>query len=356
VATLGFVGQISESMMAPFPTQRVSYGVVGRRRARWCRAPRGFDANSRQVINAIKEARASDLFPVSGTERYASQILKTNTLQFDSGASLILTRTDVPFVAICARRILLRAPDVRGTISRDVAMTGEGGESGQAGLEGIPGAPGQPFSANPDGGAGADGADGGPAADGRPATLPTVYFFGEQIRNQSGAPVQFQDLALVFPGIDGGEGGAGGDGGSGGPGGQGGHGWSSPPQCVSEQRAGHGGNGGRGGRGGAGGNGADGGDGATLIYVGPRTALEQFAWIKVVNGAGRGGAGGRGGRGGQGGVGGRGWRQTHPGCPSGRNGVDGIEGRPGRDGRAGAPGNKGTVTLITRASLDDLFS
>jgi hypothetical protein len=44
------------------------------------------------VLSAVKAAPTLDLFPVTGTEPFSGQVLKTHQLQFDSGATLQLTR------------------------------------------------------------------------------------------------------------------------------------------------------------------------------------------------------------------------------------------------------------------------
>ena len=44
------------------------------------------------VLAAVKAAPTLDLFPVTDTELFSGQVLKTRVLQFDSGAVLHVTR------------------------------------------------------------------------------------------------------------------------------------------------------------------------------------------------------------------------------------------------------------------------
>ena len=79
------------------------------------------------VLAAVKAAPTLDLFPVTDTELFSGQVLKTRVLQFDSGAVLRLTRLDAPFLIISARQILLRGEVPHGTITRDMSAISKGG-------------------------------------------------------------------------------------------------------------------------------------------------------------------------------------------------------------------------------------
>jgi hypothetical protein len=294
------------------------------------------------VVAAIKAQASLDLFPVTGTETFSAQCLKTKILQFDSGATLRLSRLDLPFLVISARLVLLRAPLVRATITRDLGVSAISGASGVGGTSGINGAAG----AN-----GIDGANGAAGSAGHTRQLPPIYLLVEDILVQPDGPVNWFDLSIVVSGVDGASGGTGGSGGNGGAGGPGvaavgGGGIAIPP-----------GNGGRGGTGGAGGSGGQGGDGGALIYVGPQVALDKMSWIKVMNTGGQGGPGGKGGHGGSGGLGGPAPVMPPnllqaPAVP----GLVGISGNPGLDGPAGPAGIKGTVTVVIQSSLDNFYS
>ena len=298
-----------------------------------------------KVLAAVKSAAVHDLFPVTGTESYAQPILKTRILQFDSGATLRLSRMDAPFLAICTRQILLRAPDMRSIITRDLEANAPAGAPGLAGKNGANG--------NQDGTHGQDGTSGSAGAPGQTVSLPALYLFAEEISGQVGSPVAGFDLELIFPGIGGGAGGAGGAGGDGGHGGPGRPGVDGALNCA--QPAGDGGTGGNGGNGGPGGPGGAGTDGAALVYIGPEAVLKQLAWAKVLNVGGQGGPGGEGGGGGKAGPGGNPGLATKF-CPAGGAGLSGHAGVLGTVGAVGSPGNKGTVSLILRPSLDDLFA
>jgi hypothetical protein len=297
------------------------------------------------VLAAVKAAPTLDLFPVTDTELFSGQVLKTRVLQFDSGAVLRLTRLDAPFLIISARQILLRGEVPHGTITRDMSVVSKGGTAGASGANGKNGAlpaP-RPGTGGPpqQGMAGGDGAAGSAGGPGQAGQLPPVYLFVEQILGHPHAPVEWLDLWLLMPGIDGGAGGPGGNGGFGGAGGPGGPG-------------GNGGRGGVGGPGGPGGVGGNGSDGGQLIYVGPEAALEQMSWIKVVNTGGAGGQGGVHGSGGIGGLGGPPGPSTPTTMPGvglrGNMGIDGV------DGQNGQPGRKGSVSLVLRDSLDDFYA
>jgi hypothetical protein len=291
-----------------------------------------------EVINALKASIASDLYPVTGTESYGLSVLKTRVLQFDSGAVLSLTKLDAPFLIICARQILLRGPAPRATITRDTNVVSKDGAAGANGAPKMD----APLPAQPAPGPGLDGAPGAAGAPGTPGQslqVPSLYLFVEQIVGHPHAPVEWLDLWLLMSGIDGGGGGAGGNGGNGGRGGRGGSG-------------GAGGNGGVGGEGGAGGAGGNGSDGGRLVYVGPEAGLEQMSWIKVVNTGGLGERGGVHGSGGPGGPGGPSGPTAGPNM-AGRNGNSGAD---GIDGPNGQPGRKGSVSLVSRASLDDFYA
>ena len=303
------------------------------------------------VLAAVKAAPTLDLFPVTGTELFSGQVLKTRVLQFDSGAVLRLTRLDAPFLIICARQIFLRGQAPHGTITREMSVVPRGGTPGAVGANGKNGVPAQqPKAGGPpqQGMAGGNGAAGSAGGPGQAGQLPPLYLFAEQMLGHPHAPVEWLDLWLLMPGIDGGAGGPGGNGGNGGDGGPGGPG-------------GQGGNGGVGGPGGAGGAGGNGSDGGQLIYAGPKAALEQMSWIKVVNTGGLGGQGGPHGRGGIGGFGG----PPGPGGVSGPPGPGGVPGMPGIrgnmgidgvDGPSGQPGRKASVSLVLRDSLDDFYA
>jgi hypothetical protein len=304
-----------------------------------------------EVLSAVKAAPTWDLFSVTGTEVFSSQVLKAHKLQLDSGATLVLTRLDSPFLAVCTRQILLRAPSIRSTIMRNpnfAALDGTSGAPGSAGASGAQAA--GPEQSGFHGANGTAGASGGP---GGIAALPPLYLFAEEVLIQPGSPTTWFDLVLDFSGVRGGAGGAGGSGGNGGNGGKGAPGKSTGFVCGSEP--GNGGNGGKGGAGGGGGAGGNGSDGGKLIYAGPQNALDQLEWVKVINHGGAGGLGGKGGPGGKGGLGGaRGENTTF--CYGGYAGFAGANGANGLDGPPGAPGMKGTVSLAVQPNLADLFS
>jgi hypothetical protein len=112
-----------------------------------------------EVVKAVRAQASFDLFPVTQNENYSGQILKAKILQFDASATLTLTRLDQPFLAICTRQILLRAPDVRAAITRDMAaspppnvlgISGAPGANGSNGANGVDGTPGLPGGAGND--------------------------------------------------------------------------------------------------------------------------------------------------------------------------------------------------------------
>ena len=146
-----------------------------------------------KVLAAVKSAAVHDLFPVTGTESYAQPILKTRILQFDFGATLRLSRMDAPFLAICTRQILLRAPDMRSIITRDLRPMLR---------RGLPAWPGRTAPTGiQDGMHGQDGTPGSAGAPGQTASLPALYLFAEEISGQAGSPVAGFDLELLFPGM-----------------------------------------------------------------------------------------------------------------------------------------------------------
>jgi hypothetical protein len=306
-----------------------------------------------EVHSAVKAAPTWDLFPVTGTELFSGQVLKAHKLQFDSGATLQLTRLDLPFLAICTNQILLRAPAVRSNILRNPNFAAADGVAGSSGSAGSSGFAGVPWGAATAGGIGQDGTAGTNGGPGGTATLPPLYLFAEEVLIHPGSPMTWFDLALDFSGVRGGAGGAGGPGGSGGNGGKGAPGKSTGFACSSEP--GNGGNGGNGGGGGGGAAGGHGSDGGTLFYVGPQTGLDQLAWVKVMNRGGAGGPGGKGGHGGTGGLGGSSGTKTTF-CYGGHSGYGGVDGVNGPDGLSGTAGMKGAVRLIVQPSLAELFS
>ena len=290
------------------------------------------------VLAVIKSQTSLGLFPICGTETYAGQCLKTKILQFDSDSTLRLTRMDLPFLVICARQILLRAPLVRATVTRDFSVSATPGSFGTSGAP-IP-------NATKTGANGSDGIHGTAGGAGGTLQLPKLYLLVEDILIHPGAPIDWFDLSILMPGADGGPGG---------PGGFGGRGADGGPGAIAAGKAVPPGNGGRGGTGGPGGTGGQGGDGASLTYIGPQSALDKMSWIKVVNTGGQGGPGGKGGSGGGAGQGGPVPAST-PGSPVITPGLSGIYGNSGVDGAAGSPGSKGTVSLILQPSLDSFFS
>jgi len=297
------------------------------------------------VLSAVKTTPTWDLFPVTGTEVFSGQVLKAHKLQFDSGATLVLMRLDLPFLAICTNQILLRAPAVKSTIMRDPNLVAP---------DGIAGSPGNPGSCPPQpGGHGSNGSAGTKGGPGGTVAIPTLYLFVEEVLIHPGSQLTWFDLAIDFAGVRGGVGGAGGDGGSGGRGANGPPGLDVGFTCAKPP--GNGGNGGNGANGGAGGAGGNGSDGGTLIYVGPQSALDQLAWVKVTN---HGEPGGLGGKGGQGGVGGKGGfrGENTVFCYGGYPGYPGVKGADGADGLPGADGGKGTVNLVAKPSIAELFS
>src|SRR5258708_22696037 len=162
------------------------------------------------VVAAIKAQTSFGLFPVTGTESFSGQCLKTKILQFDSDATLRLTRMDLAFLVICARQILLRAPAVRAVITRDFGVSAI---SVAAGATGTSGANGAARGAN-----GTDGAHGSAGSAGQTIQLPQIYLLVEDILVHPYGPVEWFDLSIVVPGVDGAPGGTGGNGGNGGAG------------------------------------------------------------------------------------------------------------------------------------------
>jgi hypothetical protein len=297
------------------------------------------------VVAAIKATAGYDEYPVTGLDIFDLPILKTRVLQFDSGATLQFSQINAPFLAICAQKIIFRGPAPQATITRALGAAAVSGIPGAVGVRGKDGARG--------GALGTSGTPGASGTAGQSLTLPMFYLFTEGLVTQANIPIEWIDLSLILPGVDGGAGGPGGTGGDGGAGAQGQPGRDAGLSCAQPPTPG--GAGGSGGVGGAGGSGGNGSDGGNVVYSGPASALAQLEFIRVVNGGGKPGPGGLHGNGGRGGAGGQPGTNTIF-CPPaplgqlGRNGVDGA------DGASGLAGRKGVVSLAPCPDLSDLFS
>lgn len=300
------------------------------------------------VLAEIKAAPTQgDVIPVTqASYPFSGQILKAQTLTFESGGRLILEQLGAPWLAIVAKTIKFAAPEERAAIVLPTSSVFNApapshpslGQAGQGDHGGAAKAGGQ-------GHTGANGASGYPGTHGQP--VPTLYILADEILTQPGnVPPDFVDLYIEVRGIDGSSGGIGQSGQTGGVGGSGGPSdWNG---FYCEAGAGDGGRGGTAGAGGNGGSGGNGSNGGTVFYGGSSAAVNLFEYSKVNNLQGRGGSGGLSGSNGNPGSGGP--RGEHRGDCEG-----GVQGASGSSSPAapqpGAPGTDGQRGLVFKGSV-----
>lgn len=307
-----------------------------------------------EILEAIKKAqKIQTILPISTAEKFSQQVIKADEIVFQSGGRIILTNLDLPWVVIAAQRIKFNFPDTYSFIQRDLGVL-----AGPSGLGGAAGAnrPDTTTETGRTGDPGVAGEQGHLGRGGGRRSVPDIYIITNDFIDPSGpVPPGILSLALLTPGVDGGQGGDGGNGGNGGRGGPGKEGATTPFDC--HEGGGPGGPGGQAGQGGRGGDGGAGSNGGNLIYVSTRAGIDKLSYVRVNNIGGRGGVPGRGGMPGVPGGGGPG---------AGRNGWCGSTG-PGSagtfpnpaslgSGQPGSDGGKGSVTAIAVASVDDIIN
>ncbi|ACB28409.1 hypothetical protein [Methylobacterium radiotolerans] len=308
----------------------------------------------KDVADAIKAAaNVKDVIPISGSESFAQQVVKSDEIVFDRGSHLVIKNLSAPWIAIAAKNIKFRDPINYSFIERDYTITSApDGKNGATGAKG-------PDDFGETNRRGNDGHPGGPGLAGSAGSsmpLPTIYIIAGKLlddKNQE-IPAGILNLAVLARGVDGGMGGTGGRGGNGGHAGNGKEGASGGFDC--KEGPGPGGNGGVAGMGGPGGPGGAGSDGGTIIFVSLKQGAETFTYARVNNQGGIGGIGGRGGPPGSPGAGGGG---------AGRNGWCGPSGpgSPGTypspvnygDGKNGPDGKKGEMRVISVPNIDIFF-
>jgi hypothetical protein len=303
-----------------------------------------------EVSNAIQLAQKSKtIYPITGNESFAGQILKADEIVFSSGAKLTLEALDQPWIAIVAKRLKFTDVSQYSSIIRDLALKAPDGQPGANGARGADGE----GETNRQGNPGQNGVPGAPGGAGGTRQLPHLYLvIGELVVPDGQQFPGFVRLEFNVPGFDGGNAGRGGNGGPGGNGAAGKEGATSFFDCKSG--GGPGGRGGDGGPGGAGGNGGNGGNGANVTLVSNPKDIELLSFAKILNIPGVVGRGNVAGISGAPGAGG-------PGAP--RNGYCGPKDPgpygtrppPAGNGIDGVNGQKGTVTAFSIDSLAPLF-
>ena len=294
----------------------------------------------------IRDAPVVNVFNVSGTVQYSTNVVKADVVTFNEGSILEFMDVDVPFWAIVAQRLVFRGGDA--TIARNLSYI----VGPQA--DGPDGPDGQSYN-DRSSGTGRDGGDGGegrPGLKGITKNLPCLLIITNTVEFVDAEP------GLVFLRLDGINGGRGGNGGKGGDGGNGQAGANASQrllECAREAK--DGGDGGDGGVGGRAGDGGDAGSGGDVVFVGRRADGVAFMSMQILNEPGSPGEPGASGREGERGRGGDdGSRVSRPLCTgSADDGEDGMPGARGGPGTRGNDGRRGREQIVAVADLSPFF-
>ena len=290
------------------------------------------------IKDLIKNAKKKTVFEVVGLTTFSDQVLKTDKLIFEPGATLALSSLRSDSLVIIAGEIVLQDPKTSSQIIRDPSFQANAGSSGAQGGLGQPDY--TPPHATYRSANGGPGGAGGNGTSGEVVKPPTVYLLVGKM-NHPAIPSRF---IIDFGGVQGGPGGSGGTGGTGGHGDVGWPGSSNFWGCQSGP--GRGGDGGPGGLGGRGADAVPGGPGFDLLLGGQDDFVNLADQFTIINKGGDPGAPGVAGRGGAGGQRGQGG-QTTPGCSPRGDGVDGAPG--GSQGPGSSTTASGAAGLITFA-------
>jgi len=302
-----------------------------------------------EMIKKINLTDKQGIYSVAEVVKFDQQVLRADELVFSPNSVLELTNLDYDYILIVANKIKFTAPLKKATIKRAFDVFAENGTDGNLGSNGVSGTTG--------GKNGSDGTNGGigqKGGKGKTKQLPKIYIITNEVTSQaSNQALDYINLKLLFPGIDGGSGGNGGRGGNGGNGGNGRKSSSGAFDC--KRGGGDGGNGGLAGKGGQGGDGGDGGNGADIFFIASDSAMEILSYSVVINTGGDSVAAGLPGAIGFPGFGGgAGAGSIH--CSGGDSGANGKNPVPLNEGngQSGKEGAKGKIEKFNISNVEGL--